>query len=450
MKSSTKIEITNAWLSQVVDKEIEPVFCDITIENGVITEIHQKDFNKFIAAERDFDKNKYDAGGRVITTPLVNFHDHIYSRLAKGLPSLGPLDNFHNVLKNLWWQLDKALDTDMIRASAKMAAIESIRNGVTYIFDHHASPFAIKNSLTTISSILKQFGLSSALCYEISDRDGDNITQQAIDETVSFVNDNTDENVKAFAGLHASFTIKDETLENISQLINTYDLGIHIHLCEDNVDREMSIEQFNGAPIERLKKYNLLNRKSILSHGVHLTDDEYLVISEKGSVIAYNPDSNMNNAVGLPKFEHVPLNIPIIIGTDGMHANIAKSMKQLFLLFRHQKNDFGNTFKWFRKIYFDSLQFAQSYFPGYPKLAAGNKADLIIWDYIPPTPINSANYWGHYIYGIIERPVKTVIQNGNFLMKDYQLTVYDEETAAREIYEQGNRLFNKIGELAGE
>src|SRR4030042_1702433 len=172
MKSKRKIVITNAWLCQIGDNDLEPVFCDVIIEGSRIKNITLKNFDNFISAKHKRQSSEYDANGRVITVPLINFHDHFYSRLAKGLPVLGPMDNFSDILNNLWWKLDKALDLEMIRASSQMAALESIRNGVTYIFDHHASPLAVKGSLETIANTLRQFGLRGVLCYEISDRDG--------------------------------------------------------------------------------------------------------------------------------------------------------------------------------------------------------------------------------------------------------------------------------------
>ncbi len=97
-----------------------------------------------------------NAGGRVVTIPMINFHDHFYSRLAKGLPLKGSMENFEEILQNLWWKLDLALDEEMIRASAQMAALESIRNGVTYIFDHHSSPKSANGSLEIIADVLQR------------------------------------------------------------------------------------------------------------------------------------------------------------------------------------------------------------------------------------------------------------------------------------------------------
>ena len=243
-------------------------------------------------------------------------------------------------------------------------------------------------------------------------------------------------------GLHASFTLANNTLQKAGQILQNYDTGIHIHLCEDEIDRSMSVEKYQDLPVHRLKKFGLLNSKSILAHGIRLKAEDYATISDSGSAIAYNPDSNLNNAVGLPEFNKAPEEIPILIGTDGMHANIARSIKQLFLLYRHQGNEIGEAFQWIQNIYFDQLKFVRQYFPDFPQLSIGDRADLIIWDYIPATPISAENFWGHFVYGILEYPIHSVIQNGRFLMTDKVIDGEDE--VRKKIFSEGERLFDKL------
>lgn len=446
MKHKSEMNIANAWICQVTENSIEPIFGDIIIREQKIAEIHPIDFKKFIGNERRIGEHAFDAAGRVITVPLVNFHDHFYSRLAKGLPSGGSMDSFQRILENLWWKLDLALDLEMIAACADMAALESIRQGVTYIFDHHSSPKQAKHSLEVVAAALNHYGLRGVLCFETSDRNGATLAQAGLDACKRFALKGVTDDVKIMLGLHASFTLSNITLSQAAKLIEPYHMGIHIHLCEADIDRKMSFEKFGSYPVQRLTQHNLLNERSILSHGIHVLDHDYALISQAGSAIVYNPDSNLNNAVGLPQFHHVPENIPILVGTDGMHANIARSMKQLFLLFRHQGNSFEKAFQWVRKIYFDQLKFIKHYFPDFSGLQPGDRADLIIWDYVPPTPISSENFWGHFIYGMLEYPIDSVIQNGNILMKNKDIAGKDR--ARIKIYQQGERLFDILKEFS--
>lgn len=438
------MKIINSWICRINDHKVEPVFGDLSISNGKISAIDERKYEAAkVFSDTSNDKDVINVGGRVVTIPNINFHDHFYSRLAKGLPLQGSTDNFHNILKNLWWKLDMILDEGMIQASAKMATLESIRNGVTYIFDHHSSPQSAYGSLKIISDELKAIDLRGVLCFEVTDRNGKELAQNGLDENKEFLRNNTNENIKGLFGLHASFTVNNDSLKIISDFVNENDLGIHIHLCEDKIDREKSIKQFNKSPVERLYLFNLLNQKSILAHGIHLTGDDLRIIKNSGSAFVYNPDSNLNNAVGLQDFSHVPDSIPILAGTDGMNSNPARSLKQLFLLSRHRGMSFEQAFKWISKIYFDQIKFVKIYFPDFTSLNIKDRADLIVWDYIPPTPFRSDNFWGHYVYGILDRPVHSVVQSGKILMKNFNMSI-NESSYIADITEQGKRLYEKF------
>jgi len=409
------------------------------IENGVITQINSTDIS---IRQKDFDI--INAQGRVVTVPNVNFHDHIYSRLAKGLPLHGSMENFPEILENIWWKLDLLLDHEMIKASADMAAIESIRNGVTYIFDHHASPSHMLGSLNCIKETLCEFNIRNVLCFETSDRNGGQFKEEAIKENQDYFLYNTNENSKGMLGLHASFTLDDSTLNSIKDFLAKNDIGIHIHICEDESDRNLSMKKYGKSPVQRLLGFNLVNEKSILVHGVHLTKEELYLLKDKKPALAINLDSNLNNAVGTPMFKSIPEEISILCGTDGMHANIPRSQKQFFLMMRNQKLSFDKAFYLFRKMYFNQHKFVRKYFPDFSSLQVGDRADLIIWDYVAPTPINQSNFFGHYIYGILERQISSVVQNGKVLMNDFTLHGVDETKINNYIYSQGKRLVESL------
>lgn len=435
------IKIINAWISQIKDNSIIPIFGDIEIESGKIVSISTNGEHKLSNSK------VIDAGGRVVTIPLVNYHDHIYSRLAKGLPLKGEMNSFQNILKNLWWKLDLDLDLEMVKASAEMAVLESIRNGVTYIFDHHASPNNTNGSLQTIANVIENTGLCGVLCFETSNRNGELLSQQAINENKNFLLNGTNENIKGMFGLHASFTVDDASLQSVSEFIKNNNYGIHVHLAEDKSDNEISESKYGKNPISRFDDFQLLNTKSILAHGIYLSESSYAIIESSGAALAYNMDSNLNNSVGLPNFKMVPNSTPILVGTDGMHANIARSFKQLFLQLRNSGFSFDEAFGFMIRSYFNQHKFAKQYFADFPTLNVGDRADLIIWDYIPPTPLNQNNFWGHYLYGIIERQVKTVLQNGKILLSDFNFTNIDENKIAKNIFNNGIRLFQQFGDV---
>lgn len=431
-------KIINAWICQVGKNSIVPQFGDLTVSEGRITDIRVRKYPEMAIADR----HTIDAGGRVVLPPFVNFHDHIYSRLAKGMPVKGPMENFTAILDQLWWTLDRALDAEMINACAQLAAVESLQNGVTYIFDHHASPHATEGSLDIIASILNDHGLRAVLCFETSDRNGHLSAQKALAENNRFLSRNQNDDVKGTVGLHALFTLEDATLAAAQKIVSDLSAAIHIHLAEDRYDAEFSQKQHGISPAARLKKFDLLSERAILAHGIHLSAEDYDLIKNYGAALVYNPDSNLNNAVGLPQYKNVPDSIPILAGTDGMHANIRKSQKQLFLLYRMQGNTFEESFTWFEKIWFDQFNFIRKWFGDYPALQISDRADLVVLDYFPPAPVSAENFWGHYIYGMLESPVHSVFQKGKRLLEQGRVINSDYDQLRAGVYKQGKRLYH--------
>jgi len=115
----------------------------------------------------------------VIAPGFINAHTHFYSTFARGPHQDQARRELCDVLKNLWWRLDSALTTEDCYYSALIALLDSIRHGTTTLIDHHASPQAVRGSLSAIEKAVKQTGLRACLCYELSDRDGARIPSRA-------------------------------------------------------------------------------------------------------------------------------------------------------------------------------------------------------------------------------------------------------------------------------
>jgi cytosine/adenosine deaminase-related metal-dependent hydrolase len=128
--------------------------------------------------------------------------------------------------------------------------------------------------LNILKDALGEFNIRNVLCFETTDRNGKQLKLESIKENQDFFLFNTDENSKATCGLHASFTLDDSTLSAVKEFIKKNDVGIHIHLCEDESDKNISLKKYGKLPLQRLLDFNLLNEKSILVHGVHLTKEE--------------------------------------------------------------------------------------------------------------------------------------------------------------------------------
>lgn len=435
----------NGWFAQIVNNQLKPLFGAVIINNGIISEIIETG-NFVNIFELYPNSEKLDLYGKLVTVPLVNYHEHIYSKLAKGLSINSKMSNFNEILGDYWWVVDKQLDLEMVKYSALLTGIDSIKNGVGTIFDHHSSPSYVKNSLKTVSDALATLNIKNVLCYEITDRNGVSKTAEALDETIDFIKNLQNEFSKALIGLHASFTLDDSTLLKISEIQKNTECGIHIHVCEDKADRTESIIKYSKAPVDRLRNYNLINKKSIIAHGVHLTADEIDYIAEAGGNLAINPDSNLNNSVGVINFRLLE-DIKILLGTDGMHHNMLKSLKNVFLLARYQGLSFSDTFKLINRIYVNQNDFYKAFFAKSCTINIGDFAELVVWDYIAPTEINENNVWGHIIYGLTECSANDFIIGNEFILKNKEIKILDERAVLKEGIKQGKKLYSQIASL---
>ena len=398
---------------------------------------------------------QFDGGGRLLMPGLINAHMHFYGTFARGLALQQAPSNFHEILKFLWWKLDSALDLQAVYYSALVQAISAIKHGVTSIIDHHASPKAVEGSLDKIEEALYLLGLRGLLCYEVSDRNGEEIRELGLQENARYIQkcqnarqENPDHLFDGMVGLHASFTLENQSLQKAAELSKTSNRGCHIHVLEDGVDGDQTREKFHIGVVERLREFGILGEKTITAHGIYLDESEVDLLAETDTVVVHNPQSNMNNAVGRTDvFKLLQKEILVGIGTDGMSANIWPDARTANLLHKH---DLQNSNAGWNEIQQMTLKNNPKIFERISGqkiggIEPGCLADLILVDYFPPTPMTGENIWGHFLFGIADAPVDTTIVNGRVIMKNKEIAGLDEDgiaAHARECAEQVWARFN--------
>lgn len=392
-----------------------------------------------------------DVEGKVIMPGFINTHHHIYSAFARGMASSGkPNENFLEILENLWWKIDKKLSLEDLKYSAYTTYIDCIKKGVTTVFDHNASPFAVTGSLDSIADAAKDLGLRTCLCYEVSDRDGEKIAQEGIDENINFIKKyNTDEQnmIKGMFGLHASFTLSDETLRKCDEELKGLNAGYHVHVAEGIDDLEQCLEKYGKRVVERLRDMNILGDKTIAVHCIHVTDDELNILRDTNTMVVHNPESNMGNAVGCQPFlELHQKGIIIGLGTDGYTSDMTESMKVANIIHKHVKQN--PSVAWGEvpvSMFENNRKIAQKYFSGdLGILRAGALADVIVVDYDPLTPMNENNINSHILFGFTGKDVVTTIIDGKVIMQDRKLVGINEKEIFKTSREVAKKLWDRM------
>lgn len=396
------------------------------------------------------DDDYIDAKGGIIMPGFINTHNHIYSAMARGLAIKGySPNNFLEILDGLWWCLDRKLTLEQTKYSAYATYIDCIKNGVTTVFDHHASYGSIRDSLFTISDVANELGVRTCLCYEVSDRDGKDKMIDAVAENEAFIRstlkDDSDMK-KGMMGLHAAFTLSDKTLEYCAEH-KPEEVGYHIHVAEGIDDLHYSLKHYGKRIVNRLMDMNILGPKTITAHCIYINPQEMELLKATDTMVVHNPESNMGNAVGCPPtLELVHRDIVTGLGTDGYTNDMLESMKVANILHKHNTCNPQAAWSEVPKMLFENNRIiANRYFETLLGiLAPGAAADIVITDYNPLTPMNESNYNSHILFGMNGRSVVTTMINGKVLMKDRELIGVDEERILAICREQAELLSNSI------
>jgi cytosine/adenosine deaminase-related metal-dependent hydrolase len=315
--------------------------------------------------------------------------------------------------------------------------MQSARYGVTTIFDHHASMSRVSGSLGLVEKAFRKIGVKGALCYEISDRMGEKYLQSQINENINFYeNHREDPQIKGLLGLHANFTLSEETMKTIADQ-KPEELPIHIHCGEDKSDFDYCLEQGYKGPVQRLFEHGLLSQESLLAHCIHLSETDYQLLQKFEPVIISNPESNANNNVGQMNIDKIE---NYLLGTDGMTGNILGTMRSHFL---QRKGNVPNALK----ILFENpAQLMNQYFPNSGTIKEGYAADFAITNYIPVTPIDLNNLFYHLIFGVQSKEMYMTIADGRIIFSDNQIMSIDESEINKEITKVVNKLHERFYE----
>lgn len=384
------------------------------------------------------DAEYIDAKGGVIMPAFINTHEHIYSAFARGLSIKGyDPHGFLDILDGMWWTIDRHLTLEQTRLSAMATYIDSIKNGVTTVFDHHASFGHITDSLYKIEEAARETGVRTCLCYEVSDRDGADKAKQAVMENAGFIRHalaDSSDMIAGMMGMHASFTISDETME-LCAANKPSEAGYHIHVAEGIEDLHQCLKVHGKRIIDRLMDCGVLGPKTLAAHCIYINKHEMELLKETDTMVVHNPESNMGNACGCPPtMEIFHTGVLTGLGTDGYTHDMTESYKVANVLHKHYLCNANAAWGEVPAMLFEgNAKIANRYFKKpLGILKEGAAADVIVTDYIPLTPMNGDNCNSHILFGMTGRSVVTTVANGKILMKDRVLTGIDEEKVMRD------------------
>lgn len=337
-----------------------------------------------------------------VTSGMVCSHHHLYSALARGMPAPPRRPTrFIEILQQIWWRLDVALDAEMIRWSAMLGAVEALRCGTTAIVDHHESPSCIEGSLSIIADACAEVGVRSNLAYGVTDRHGADGARRGLAENERFLRNGG----RGMVGVHAAFTCSDDTLASAAALAADVGVGVHIHVAEGPDDADA------GERLEALARDDW-----------HLVHCVYLDRELPGT-IAHNPRSNMNNSVGYAR--PASRSNRIVLGTDGIGADMLEEARLAYVCMRDNDVLASPDTVW---------QWLDNGYALFPEA----RTDRVTWNY----PQADSPWHVAFTPGV--RALHVESDAGEVLLRDGRPTRVDIVEVQAKAAEQAQRLFARL------
>lgn len=418
----------------------------VAVEDGRIVSV------KHGSAGKGKPEEVIDARGKIVMPGLICSHTHLYRVLMRGAPlKVEPPTDFSQVLQRGLWPMEDAMTKEDAYASALLSCLKLIKTGTTLLADTFSGPNTIVGVLDRIASAVEQSGIRGIISFEATERRTHAEGAKGTKENERLIRKLKTERIRRVQGMfsiHASFTVSDELFRYVRELASRYKAPVTIHASEGLDDVYHNYERYGKRTIERLNDVGLLAPDVVLAHCVHVNDDELRIIKKTGATVAYNPMSNMLNAVGAaPVTKMLSMGIPVGLGNDGYVLDGFENIRAAHLLQKVALRD-PRAISAMEALEMATIRGAELY--GLQNelgsIEHGKLADIIIVDpSLTSTPLRTDSAIGHVVDGVSGCNVETVIVGGNVIMQDRKVQTMDEAEAVKLAMKSAEKIWQKLG-----
>ena len=299
------------------DFSIHP--CIISVHNGNIENVTPATRDMFNQWRRTVSELVVeDLGNALVTPAFVNAHTHLCMLAFRGIGGLASLEG--NVVKDLYFRLERSLNPEDVRAFTRLGAVEALLSGTGFVWEH----YYFGNMLT---EALQDVGLSGAIASTLQDIDGPgkDRTEYAWTETYDLLNNSTaaQNGIVPVLGPHATDTVSDDLWRKIATVADEENLPIHSHLAQALDEVEWSWETHGLSPLGRMHKLGLtdLRVNKLWVHALYVGDEELNLLNPAFDRLGHCPSAQMQ--FGFPAYTNAWRNrgFDVLLGTDSPSCN---------------------------------------------------------------------------------------------------------------------------------
>lgn len=355
-----------------------------------------------------FDLEK-DCHGNLLMPGFKNAHTHSGMSVLRSLADDRPLNDW--LTKDIF-PVEARMTADDIYYMSQLSALEYLTSGITACFDMYLTPESVAQAMDDMGFRCCQVGGMNDFSQNIEWLERMYLTGNRPDSLQSYI-----------FGFHAEYTTCMENMKAIAALAQKYHAPVYTHACETKAEVEGCRERYGMTPVQFLASVGLFDHGGGIYHGVHMSEEDYRTMEEKGLYVVTNPASNTKLASGIaPITEYLRRGIPVAIGTDGPASNNCLDFfREMFLVAGLAKlhDDDAAALDAREVLRMATVNGANAmHLRDCDVLAPGKKADIIMIDLHQPNmqPIN--NIEKNIVYSGSKLNVGMTMINGRILYQD--------------------------------
>ena len=394
----------------------------ICIKDGKIEIVSSRPANYIPSGAKDI----IDAKGGIIMPGLVNTHTHLPMTLLRGIADDLPLFDWLN--RYIFPLEAKYMNPENVMLGSLLGCAEMLISGITTCCDGYFHE-------DTVAEAVLESGIRGVLGHGVIDFPAPGVPNPAdnVNTAARFAEKWRDVSslIRPSVFCHSPYTCSEETLKKAKQMACANNLLFQIHISETKNEFDMIMSKHGVSPVKYLERIGILDEMTLLVHSVWVDKEDIRIISEHGSKISHNPQSNMKLASGIaPVPEFLKNGITVGLGTDGCASNNDTNLfKEMdFAAKIHKANLLDPTVMDAKTV----LQMAT--IKGAKAIGLGDEtgsiekekqADIIIIDTDSPHLIPMYNPVSHIVYSATGSDVRDVLVSGKITVRDKKILSLD-------------------------
>ncbi|MBK9715605.1 MAG: amidohydrolase family protein [Kouleothrix sp.] len=387
----------------------------------------------------------HDCRGCAIIPGLINGHAHVPMSLLRGLVADQQLDVW--LFGYMFPVESRFVDAEFSYTGTLLSCAEMIRGGTTtfvdmYYFEEQVARAADEAGMRAIcSQTVMRLPTPDAASYD-----------EGLDRARRFIEQwHGHERIVPTVAPHAPYTCTDQIYHEAAALCRRYGVPLNTHLSETAREVTESRAACDATPIAYANRVGAFDVRCIAAHGVHATEDDIVILRERGVGVVPCPTSNLKLASGIAPFRRfIDAGVRTGLGTDGPASNDDQDMfAEIHLAALLPKGTSGDptavpaqqalalaTSLGARAIHLDHLV---------GSLVPGKRADIAIVELgrlhsAPRYTYASDAIYTHLVYSARAGDVRDVLVDGRWLMRDRRLQTIDEGEILRRAQAIADRI----------